>query len=379
MAQCYTCSKTLNGSWNMTKQGTAHERTGRYLGITDGYFLYNDQPNWVYSYCFPCWQKQILGLAFVNSVPTAQQQQQYLNTQQQYSSLQQQFNSLQREHNSLRRENKALVQKFNSEQEQFAAWKEEKETLLKENTSLQEQLNALRTSHEDLTKSNNDLQREHTTLRQEHTTLQEEHASLQKKHATITEEHDALQQEYNIVTKEKLVFHDEIDTIYNNNGFTTFLNVTKGLSAEDKEIFKTNNFDLDQMPTYLKQEFVMISNNFTTKLYANFREIVTKQLNDIDNHLASVEKAISTTRKSLSEASTPAEVIQLSVAPLNVFLSQLQEKKAKWSKLQIEFRPSVNNNSSETSAPKITTNNESDNSPKAEEGSGDPQDSNLSQ
>jgi hypothetical protein len=33
--------------------------TGRYLGISDGYFLYGGSPNWVYSYCKPCWIKEI--------------------------------------------------------------------------------------------------------------------------------------------------------------------------------------------------------------------------------------------------------------------------------------------------------------------------------
>ena len=43
--------------------------TGRYLGISDGYFLYGGNPDWVYSYCKPCWIKEIqkilpsLGLA----------------------------------------------------------------------------------------------------------------------------------------------------------------------------------------------------------------------------------------------------------------------------------------------------------------------------
>lgn len=33
--------------------------TGRYLGISDGYFLYGNNPNWVYSYCHSCWVKEI--------------------------------------------------------------------------------------------------------------------------------------------------------------------------------------------------------------------------------------------------------------------------------------------------------------------------------
>ena len=33
--------------------------TGRYLGISDGYFLYGTNSDWVYSYCKPCWIKEI--------------------------------------------------------------------------------------------------------------------------------------------------------------------------------------------------------------------------------------------------------------------------------------------------------------------------------
>ncbi|KAM3147555.1 hypothetical protein pb186bvf_000362 [Paramecium bursaria] len=47
------------------KENGMLQSTGRYLGVTDGYFLYSESPNWVYCYCKPCWQKQILGLSFV--------------------------------------------------------------------------------------------------------------------------------------------------------------------------------------------------------------------------------------------------------------------------------------------------------------------------
>ena len=33
--------------------------TGRYLGILDGYFLFADKPEWVYSYCKSCWINEI--------------------------------------------------------------------------------------------------------------------------------------------------------------------------------------------------------------------------------------------------------------------------------------------------------------------------------
>ena len=40
---------------------------GRYLGVSNGYFLYNTSPNWVYCYCLECWQKEILALPFVTA------------------------------------------------------------------------------------------------------------------------------------------------------------------------------------------------------------------------------------------------------------------------------------------------------------------------
>lgn len=41
------------------------DKTGRYLGISDGYFLYDGDPNWVYCYCLSCWQNAILSLPFI--------------------------------------------------------------------------------------------------------------------------------------------------------------------------------------------------------------------------------------------------------------------------------------------------------------------------
>ena len=62
-ATCNSCGKTLSGKWSMennpSNNSYFHTTTGRYLGISDGYFLYGDSPNWVYSYCKPCWIKEI--------------------------------------------------------------------------------------------------------------------------------------------------------------------------------------------------------------------------------------------------------------------------------------------------------------------------------
>eukprot|EP01083_Nonionella_stella_P073926 200218_1 len=63
-AKCYTCNKALTGNWNMTTCN-GYDQTGRYLGVTNGYFLHGQNPNWVYSYCQECWKKHILALPFV--------------------------------------------------------------------------------------------------------------------------------------------------------------------------------------------------------------------------------------------------------------------------------------------------------------------------
>ena len=62
-ATCNSCGKTLSGKWSMennpSNNSYFHTTTGRYLGISDGYFLYGSNPYWVYSYCKTCWIKEI--------------------------------------------------------------------------------------------------------------------------------------------------------------------------------------------------------------------------------------------------------------------------------------------------------------------------------
>jgi hypothetical protein len=62
-ATCNSCGKKLSGKWKMESNPANNSyfntSTGRYLGISDGYFLYGNNPNWVYSYCHSCWVKEI--------------------------------------------------------------------------------------------------------------------------------------------------------------------------------------------------------------------------------------------------------------------------------------------------------------------------------
>lgn len=62
-ATCTTCGKELSCKWTMENnpQNNSYfsSTTEKYLGISDGYFLYGNNSNWVYSYCHSCWVKEI--------------------------------------------------------------------------------------------------------------------------------------------------------------------------------------------------------------------------------------------------------------------------------------------------------------------------------
>ena len=77
-ATCFSCGKTLNGKWSMefnsSNNGYFNTTTGRYLGISDGYFLYGGNPNWVYSYCKPCWIKEIEKILPILKIPEKENQ-----------------------------------------------------------------------------------------------------------------------------------------------------------------------------------------------------------------------------------------------------------------------------------------------------------------
>lgn len=114
MAECKTCNKVLVGSWNMTTSGNeCDDKTGRYIGVTDGYFLYGNNANWVYSYCHACWEKEI------NQLPFVQQQQQELANrinalEAQNSTLQVQYSALEAQHSTLQAQYGTLEAQHNT-------------------------------------------------------------------------------------------------------------------------------------------------------------------------------------------------------------------------------------------------------------------------
>ena len=141
--QCNSCHTALTGSWNMTTDAKYAE-TGRYLGITNGYFLHGEHPNWVYCYCKTCWQRQILSLSFVSpKEETKTLQQQITSLQNQNTSLQQQFNNLQQQHTTLQQDRNNLQQQLTASQQ------DRNNTQLQLNTS-QEQLSSARSEVDEI-------------------------------------------------------------------------------------------------------------------------------------------------------------------------------------------------------------------------------------
>jgi chromosome segregation ATPase len=111
----------------MTVASSQYETTGRYLGVTDGYFLYGELPNWVYCYCKPCWQQNILALSFIpngQQVNTLQQQlsasqQNQTNLQQQLSASQQNQTNLQQQLNASRAESTSYKKQLDEMTERY--------------------------------------------------------------------------------------------------------------------------------------------------------------------------------------------------------------------------------------------------------------------
>lgn len=110
MSECHKCHAALEGEWNLPHNSPdGNEKNGRYLGITNGYFLY-DWPNWVNCYCHTCWKAQLLELA-----PTIFQQP---NLLQDIAAQQQQKNTLTQEVAALRLQKTTLSLEVAVQQQQ---------------------------------------------------------------------------------------------------------------------------------------------------------------------------------------------------------------------------------------------------------------------
>ena len=111
-ATCASCGKSLSGSWQMESNSNNKSyfssTTGRYLGISDGYFLYGGSPNWVYSYCKPCWIKEIQKILPSLGLDSSNYQSQISNLNNKNSELQ---NIINNKNDEIKKLNKDIEEK----------------------------------------------------------------------------------------------------------------------------------------------------------------------------------------------------------------------------------------------------------------------------
>lgn len=142
MAQCATCGKQLMGKWELSSR-MGEGRTGRYLGIIDGYFLCNNQANWVSCYCLKCFREEVQGGVVKrlrsSSFDLAQHQQQQLEkveVSRELSSLHQQHTNLSQEIRVAQQTKANLSLEITTLQQQVAALQQ----MIKQHESLQQTL-----------------------------------------------------------------------------------------------------------------------------------------------------------------------------------------------------------------------------------------------
>ena len=127
-ATCNSCGKTLNGKWsienNTSNTNYFNTTTGRYLGISDGYFLYGDNPNWVYSYCKPCWIKEIQKIIPRLGIPTNENYELVCNLKNNNSELQNIINKKDNEINQLKEKLEEANKKLKMQEDEIDKLKE---------------------------------------------------------------------------------------------------------------------------------------------------------------------------------------------------------------------------------------------------------------
>jgi DNA repair exonuclease SbcCD ATPase subunit len=185
MAQCYECKEELSGSWKLTEGFQDYSKTGRYLGIKNGYFMYQGAPNWVYCYCNQCYRTEVLRLAATYNT----------ETEKEITAQKNQFKELQQVAETITREVSAAQQQLTQLSIDKASIQHQKEQLISNATALQlhnvrltEEVTGLQQQLENTNKliqQKNALTNEITTLQQQKQQLTSEIDSLQNLHTQL--------------------------------------------------------------------------------------------------------------------------------------------------------------------------------------------------
>eukprot|EP01100_Stratorugosa_tubuloviscum_P013460 TRINITY_DN674_c0_g1_i1.p1 TRINITY_DN674_c0_g1~~TRINITY_DN674_c0_g1_i1.p1 ORF type:complete len:289 (-),score=15.03 TRINITY_DN674_c0_g1_i1:77-943(-) len=278
-AQCYKCSKALVGSWNMTESSTTYQKTGRYLGISDGYFLYGSS-NWVYCYCQTCWQSSINSLSFSET-------------------------SLQ-------------LQQANNQVTQLNTTKSTLENQLQQANNQVTQLNTTKSTLE------NQLQQANNQVTQLNTTKSTLENQLQQANLQISSLNTNLQN--NESRKSKLVL---VEKIFEDPVVVSVINTFQQFNTEEKEILNQHDsFSLEKFMENLLLEQITSAQSCANRTKQQLVDFIQNQSLRMENDIKKQENLINQFR--FSAESLPVEVLNASLKPLQDYLQKLITSKTSW-------------------------------------------------
>jgi len=305
MPKCAACQTNLLGQWNMTAGfDTTFAETGRYLGIKDGYFLYGEQPNWVYCYCKNCWTNQINALGSVTAV-----RQQLTTSQQQLATSQQQHTTLLQQHTTLQQEKTKLEQQKTTVEQQYAALQQQHITLQQQHTTLQQQKTSLK--------------QQITTLRQQYTTSQQKITEWERRAADIRQT-----RALNLYEQTCL---DQLD-----------LKLTSFTEKELEELKKEGpeSFEKNSMFEMIQKEVKKLSKRLFELTIGKLGNAVRCKFENTSKELNTAREQRATLVQNFGQ-SVGTEEFRKVVSSFDQLIEELNKKAERWKSLQPNFRVQI--------------------------------------
>ena len=289
-ATCYSCGKKLSGKWSMENNPSNNSyfnwTTGRYLGISDGYFLYGTNSNWVYSYCKPCWKVQIQNILPSLGIKTDNNELLSENSKlkQNNSQLQNEINNKQNEINNKQNEINNKQNEINNKQNEINNLKKQLEEKNEQIKIKDNKINELNSSNKNNTENLNSAP-----------------VNLDLNNQTI------IAQSFAELELEKIKILLESSEI-----------------EEISDLYK--NFSSKILSSKIMEEF---NNICQSKIKEIINEIIVKineKIEKIKNHINQISSIPEQIKENLSEKKIPENVTNFSIQPLEKYIDDLKKK-----------------------------------------------------
>ena len=281
-ATCNSCGKTLNGKWlmenNTNNISYFNTTTGRYLGISDGYFLYGDSPNWVYSYCKPCWIKEIQKIAPRIGIIANENNESVCNLKNKNSELENIINKKNDEIKLLNKKIEEINQKLKMKEDEIIKLKE-------------------------LNKTKEDLQ-----------------ANLISAPISLSSNN----------------YEEIINQVFVDMELEKIQNLLK--SSENKEISNLDNLiSFNLISTKTLEDFKNICQSKFKEGIKNIIEKIAENINNTKNDYNNLVSIIDEVKKKLKVKELPENIANESITPLQKYLDELTKKTEKMNEIKEEI------------------------------------------